>query len=299
MKLQPVDGVIAFYNVALVAVWMPLVSVEPAARYLIAVHLLALAIVPLIASARPSSSPLTTVARLVYPLAWLCAFWREVGIHTQLVGSMPNDAFVLALDIRLLGTNLAAMWMPAMHALPFRELMEGVYFSYYVMLVAIPVAVYLRGGADVRRHVTLALTVAFLGCFLPYAFAPTAGPMFMFPRFIPEGALGLFRTMNDALEAAGDAAGTAFPSSHVAGAIALTWLAWRYLPRPVAWLATLLTIGIVPATVYTQNHFVLDAIGGAVIGVAAQWLIVPALERVQITVSLTMPRLPKIEAEAA
>jgi membrane-associated phospholipid phosphatase len=114
-----------------------------------------------------------------------------------------------------------------------------------------------------------------------YAIAPTVGPMMMpeFSRFGGEGAHGLFRILNDALQAAGDAAGTAFPSTHVAGVVTLAWLAWRYCPQWVAWLVTALAISVGPATVYTQNHFLLDAVGGAVLALWLQAGLVPMLDK--------------------
>src|SRR5215470_17333939 len=72
------------------------------------------------------------------------------------------------------------------------------------------------------------------------------------------------------MAAAGDAVGTAFPSTHVAGAVTLAWLAWRHCSRAEAWIATVLAAGIGPAAVFTQNHFVIDVVAGAVLGIGLQ-----------------------------
>jgi membrane-associated phospholipid phosphatase len=122
-----------------------------------------------------------------------------------------------------------------------------------------------------------------------------------FPRFAGPGAGGVFRALNDWLQANGDAAGTAFPSTHVAGAITLAWLGWRHCPRWCAWLLTFLALLVGPATVYTQNHFVLDAVTGAILGLVLQGLVVPALETERPALRLKLPAfgLPRTGAEAA
>jgi membrane-associated phospholipid phosphatase len=187
----------------------------------------------------------------------------------------------------------------------FSELMQGVYFLYYALFVGMVLYFLLRRDRLVLRDVTLRLSAAYAAAYVVYAVAPTVGPMAMaeFPRFGGAGAHGLFRTLNDALQAAGDAAGTAFPSTHVAGAVTLAWLAWRYGPRWFACLVTALAVGIAPATVYTQNHFLLDAVGGGVLAVWLQWSVIPTLERVHNYTLLQVPRLtqgaPRTEPEAA
>ena len=79
--------------------------------------------------------------------------------------------------------------------------------------------------------------------------------------------------------AAGDSPGTAFPSSHVAGALTVAWFGCLWLGRAGAALlcvlATLVTVG----TVYTGNHFAIDSLAGLLWGAGAQALIVPALAR--------------------
>jgi membrane-associated phospholipid phosphatase len=126
----------------------------------------------------------------------------------------------------------------------------------------------------------------------------------MYPRFVGENAQGFFRLLNDYLRASGDAAGTGFPSSHVTGSIGLAWIAWRHLPRPAAWAAAIVAAGVVPATVYTHNHFVLDSLAGVGLGVGAQAALEPVLLRLRAVRPAHFPRprvrvLPRTEPEAA
>ena len=84
---------------------------------------------------------------------------------------------------------------------------------------------------------------------------------------------------NVGARAAGDSLGTAFPSSHVAGVVTAAIIAWKWLPRPVAWLLIVESIGVMVATVYTQNHYAIDAVAGLVWAVVLQVMLLPLLDR--------------------
>ena len=275
-----VDYVIAAYNILMIGVWLPLLGTSGIARWMALVHFLALSL-PLLLSRAPVERPVWMRALVdLYPVLWLGVFWRELGIHWEMVGSAPNDAFIAWLDRAAFGVNLSALWAPAMPMGWLSETMQFVYFSYYALFAGLAVVLLLRRNQAITQDLTLRLSIAYAAAYAVYAVAPTVGPMAMamFPRFGGEGAHGLFRALNDCLQANGDAAGTAFPSTHTAGAVTLAWLAWRYCPRWVAWAATILAIGIAPATVYTQNHFAVDAICGALLGLWLQTYVVPRLQ---------------------
>jgi membrane-associated phospholipid phosphatase len=281
VSLLPVDYVLALYNLVLIAVWAPLAATSDVARWMISVHLAALALPWLLLQAVPIRSPVVAALREIYPMAWLAIFWRELGLHCEFVGSAHNDALVAWVDRRLFGVNLSATWAPAMPMGWLSEAMQCVYFSYYALFVGLVLYLLLRRNRLIVRDLTLRLSTVYGAAYVIYAVAPTVGPMAMreFPRFGGEGAHGLFRMLNGALQAAGDAAGTAFPSTHVAGAVTFAWLAWRYCPRRFAWFVVALAVLIAPATVYTQNHFVLDALGGGLLSLWLQWSAIPTLER--------------------
>lgn len=300
MSLLPADYVLALYNLVMIAVWAPLAATSDVAGWMITIHVAALGLPWLLVQAGPIRSPVVAAAREIYPMAWLATFWRELGLHCELVGSAHNDALLASLDRRLFGVNLSAAWAPAMPMGWLSEVMQGVYFSYYVLFVGLVLHLLLRRNRLIVRDMTLRLSAAYAAAYVVYALAPTVGPMGMqeFPRFGGEGAHGLFRMLNDTLQAAGDAPGTAFPSTHVAGAVTFAWLAWRHCARWFAWLVVALALAIAPATVYTQNHFVLDAVSGAVLGVWLQWSAIPTLKRMHYSPVLQALRLPRVAPKA-
>src|SRR5258708_40224424 len=87
--------------------------------------------------------------------------------------------------------------------------------------------------------------------------------------------------------------GTAFPRSHVAGALPAAWAGWRWFSRPVAILLALEAAGVVGASVYTQKHYGMDVLAGIVWTVLLQLTVGPALQRTWTTAHakcLTTPR---------
>ncbi|MCI0689339.1 MAG: phosphatase PAP2 family protein, partial [Sporichthyaceae bacterium] len=106
---------------------------------------------------------------------------------------------------------------------------------------------------------------------------PVIGPAELMPHYQGELTQGLFYRLTHAARDAGDSLGTAFPSSHAAGAVTAAWLAWRWFGRPVAVLLTVQAGGVLLATVYTQNHYAVDAVAGLVWALGLQAIAVPAI----------------------
>jgi membrane-associated phospholipid phosphatase len=116
----------------------------------------------------------------------------------------------------------------------------------------------------VRRFVLVVMTT-FVVCYLFFIFFPVAGPYYEFSRpagwFIQNPPA---RLAYEAL-ATGSSYGAAFPSSHVAAALAATLAAMR-ASRRLGWIlmvpTALLTIGVV----YCQMHYGVDALAGLAVG---------------------------------
>ena len=138
----------------------------------------------------------------------------------------------------------------------------------------------LRRQAAAFRELVLRGVLTYVVCDAIYLVIPTLGP-----RAVQTGleanagghAGGVFQFMNDALRSFGDSPGTAFPSSHVAGILTVAIAARATGNKLFASIMTALGIGVSIATVYTQNHYLLDAIAGAALAVMLQYALVPML----------------------
>jgi len=259
-ELLPIDRIVAAWNALMAAAWLAAAGGERFAPLWAALHAVAAAFLPLWLRGAPTSRGVLAAAlREGYPwLVWALA-WRELGaLHAAQAGA-AHDPLIARLDVALLGGPWHRCW-PRAAAWPWlQETAHLVYLSYFALLLVMPVRALARRRRDELRAVTLGLVTAFLGCFAVSAALPVCGPR------LAEGAgagNGLFAGLASALRAAGDSPGTAFPSSHCAASISVACAAWRVGARRLApWLAAW-AAAIVLSTVYTGNHYALDAAAG-------------------------------------
>jgi membrane-associated phospholipid phosphatase len=298
-KVLPVDTWVAGFNLFMLVVWLPLTPVEPAARWLVVIHTVALALPWLLARRPEPDSRFLSGLRTVYPLLWMCAFWREIDLHFRLQGGRAYDTLVLRFDPLVSGMHLHVA-LP--HAVPlawFSTLMQGIYFFYYLLLLGVPLGLLLVAPA--ARDVVLRLAVTYLVCFAVYTIMPTLGPLTDHAQMSGQTAGGWFFAVNRFLRETGDSLGTAFPSSHVAGAVTFAWLLCRYAPRVLGVAGWIIAVGVVGATVYTQNHYAIDALTGLLLAISLQSIVVPLLNRPapEAAAAVTALPAPDIQVQAA
>jgi membrane-associated phospholipid phosphatase len=151
------------------------------------------------------------------------------------------------------------------------------YFSYYVMIGGVGLALYFKRREEFWHYLAV-LSFVFYGCFLAFMFLPVAGPPAFYmeiPKYLdqqqlpyfplefpPSVASGLFFHVMGFLYRTFETGGGAFPSSHVAAAICVLFLAWRYLLR-VRYLILAATVALSFATVYCRYHYAVDVFAGA------------------------------------
>ena len=275
--LLPVDLVIAVYNAWLACAWIGGLGRSPLAPWLVAAHAVGAALPWLLRRGTGAPGRALSALREVYPLLAAAFFWSELGI-LQRVRQLPShDPLVAGWDLALFGAHLHLTWRAAM---PWRWLDEGMHFAYfaYYLLLVVPIGVALAGRREALRDLSLRLVCAYLPCFLFYTIFPVYGPHSM-PGAAHVGEPGFFESLIRAAHRAGDSPGTAFPSSHVAGVLAVAWFARLWLPRGVAVFLAAMAALVTVSTVYTGNHFTIDALVGLLWGVAAQAVLVPWLRR--------------------
>jgi PAP2 superfamily len=270
-QLLPVDRLFVAVNLVFAIVFSTFVPVAPRAIWLVVAHLLALALPSALARGGPRLVPL----RELYPLVGLCLFWAELGIRYPWVNTGPNDRLLTGVELALFGYQPSLAWM---QLLPIAgPLMHGWYATYYLVLAGIPLLVLASRRREAIRSLVLRMSLTYFGCFLIYAVFPALGPDELFGD-AAAAVGGAFYQLHAGIQAAGNSLGTAFPSSHVAGSVTLAWIAAKWCPRPVAWCSGLLAAGMLPAVIFTGQHFVLDAAAGVCLAVTLQAVVAPALE---------------------
>ena len=276
LNLRFAERPLAAYNAALAALWVTTAR-GPLAALLAALHLAAATLPWLFRQAPPRRA--TLLLRDLYPLLLVPALWSETDLLHRAQAAPLHDAAVRALDLRLFGEHWNLVWMPALPVRWLSEFMQAVYFGYYLAVFGAPLLMLLAGRRDGARELIQRLTLTAIACCLVYVSFPVAGPALTLPHYSGPLADGFFYRLNHAAHAAGDAVGTAFPSSHVAYSVTLAIAAWHCCPR---WAAALLAVeaaGICLAVIYTQNHYPSDAVAGLAVAAALQLWLVPALRR--------------------
>lgn len=288
--LRPVDRLVAGAHAVLAALWIAAWFRAPWAPWLAVAHLCAAIGVPSLLrrlSRRPGR--VVTALRELYPMIVVMATWSELGLIRALRAG-AFDGPIAALDQWVFGTHLQALWMPAMPQVAFSELMFGFYVLYYPAVFLTPVVLLIAGARREARHIISGLTPAFLFCFASYIVFPVDGPSHTALRYAGPLTEGFLYQLVASVVHAGDSLGTAFPSSHVAGTVTMAILASRWLGRPVAWLFAFEAVAVVAATVYTQNHFAIDALAGVV---AAFGVDVMVRARPALSMAAAVPPLPQ------
>jgi len=214
--------------------------------------------------------------RLWAPLIALLFLYTEMPMLIRAAGHLTLfDATVIRWERALLGGQPALEWAARWPSRLISELLHLAYLSYYAIIVSVPAAMFLMSRRDDFSNAVFALMLTFVACFLWYICFPVAGPRYFGAgaRTVPAGPI---RSLVVWLLEARSSEGTAFPSSHVAVAVAQSILAIRYFGVRGAFIA-LITVGLGLGAVYGGFHYAVDVIAGALLGAIAAGLGIAAV----------------------
>jgi membrane-associated phospholipid phosphatase len=228
-------------------------------------------------SARWPENRFFSFFRHFYPLLLYAFLYRESEQLNFLFVDKYLDPAFIALEEGIFGFQPAVVFMRAFpHAL-VSEFFYMSYFSYYVIIPGVGLALYFRKREEFWHYLAV-LSFVFYVCFLAFIFLPVAGPPAFYmeiPRYLDQQQLpcyplefppsvtsGPFFHLMGILYSTFEAGGGAFPSSHIAAAICFLFFSWRYLPR-VRSLILAATVALSFATVYCRYHYAVDVFAGA------------------------------------
>jgi len=151
------------------------------------------------------------------------------------------------------------------------------YFSYYLMIAGVGLALFLRKRQEFHHYVSV-VSFVFYACYLTYIFVPVIGPRIgqrdMVPMdlppevpahaewVVPESVQGgVFYRVMVFIYHHFETPGAALPSSHVAIALVTVYFSFLYL-RKIRWLHLAVAILLCCSTVYGRYHYVVDVAAG-------------------------------------
>jgi membrane-associated phospholipid phosphatase len=202
--------------------------------------------------------------RLWAPLLALLFLYTEMPMLIRAAGhEQLLDSRVMEWERALFGSQPALEWAARWPSPMVSEVLHLAYLSYYPIIFSVPVSLYIASRRVEFSDTVFVLMLTFATCFLSYVVFPVAGPRYLWAA--PSNTSGPIRSVVLWLLESRSSRGTAFPSSHVAVAVAQSLLAVRYFGAMGAVIG-LLTVGLALGAVYGGFHYAVDVLAGALLG---------------------------------
>ncbi|HEX4546158.1 MAG TPA: phosphatase PAP2 family protein [Candidatus Acidoferrum sp.] len=200
-----------------------------------------------------------------YPHLFFLFCFEELRKLVHLVSPDWQDAKLIAFDHWLTGVN-PSLWLERFAHPALNEFMEFSYFTYFVFLLVLGGILYHRRDWQGYWAVMSYSAVGYVFGYVISMIFPVESPWFnLAGMWHGELAGGPFTALINVIEKCGRVHGAAFPSQHVAGAMAALWGAWQHR-RWLFWIFLPMVACMCVSTVYVRNHYVADVLGGMVTG---------------------------------
>jgi len=200
-----------------------------------------------------------------YPHLFFLFCFEELGKLVHLVTPGWQDAKLIAFDEWLTGVN-PPLWLERFTHPALNEFMEFAYFTYFVFLLILGGILYCRRDWESYWCVMTYSAVGYALGYVISMFFPVQSPWFTFAGMWHGDLVGgPFTALISLIEKCGRVRGAAFPSQHVAGAVAALLGAWRH-KRWLFWIFLPFVLCMCVSTVYVRNHYVADVFGGIMTG---------------------------------
>ena len=200
-----------------------------------------------------------------YPHLFFLFCFEEMGKLVHLVNPGWEDAKLMAFDRWLTGVN-PLLWLEHLVHPALTEFMQFAYFTYFVYLLILGGILYYQRDLESYWAVMSYSAIGYVLGYVIAMFFPVQSPWFtMAGMWHSELTGGPFTALINLIETIGRVHGAAFPSQHVAGAMAALLGAWRHR-RWLFWVFLPFVACMCISTVYVRNHYVADVLGGLVTG---------------------------------
>jgi membrane-associated phospholipid phosphatase len=200
-----------------------------------------------------------------YPHLFFLFCFEEMSRLVHLVDPGWEDAKLIAFDRWLTGVN-PALWFEHLARPALTEFMEFSYFTYFVYLPILGGILYCQRDFESYWAVMTYSAASYVSGYVIAILFPVQSPWFTLAgQWHGELMGGPFTALINLIEKYGRVHGAAFPSQHVAGAMAALWGAWRHR-RSLFWIFLPFVLCMCVSTVYVRNHYVADVLGGMLTG---------------------------------
>jgi membrane-associated phospholipid phosphatase len=240
--------------------------------------------------------------RHFYPVLLYTWFFCETGLLNRMFFTQYLDPAVIRLEQTIFQCQPSILLMDKLPYLVVSEIFYASYFSYYIMIAGMGIALYLQDRRQFFHYISV-ISFVFYVCYLIYIYLPVIGPRHFFGEMgdslpadlarydldtlYPEALkAGFFFKVMAMIYVLAEAPGAALPSSHVSVAITTVYFSFLYVRR-IRYVHLGIAILLCISTVYCRYHYAVDVLAGmltaAILLPAGNWLYFrlrsPALER--------------------
>ena len=202
------------------------------------------------------------VIRYFFPFALLGYWYPETYYFNDFIFDNLDHHFFEA-DQLLFGCQPSIEFSKRIPWSWFSELMYFGYFSYYFIFLGTAVWCFIY-RKEIADKAIFVFVCSFYFYYIVFGIIPVEGPQFYLEpplNEVPDGYL--FSKIMHFLQATGEKATGAFPSSHIAITFTVIIFAAQHCRVLVKYLLPLFVI-LVLSTVYIKAHYLVDVIGGFV-----------------------------------
>jgi len=229
-------------------------------------HFLLLGTVLLLHYARRNSPWPFHFFRHAYALMSLPFLYNTVQYLSRLTTERYFDDWIVGKEFVLFGCQPSQILYSAIPSIALSEFLHLAYLAYVLLTPLVALTLYFTKRYEPLKEFTTTVMATFLFCYAVFTVFPVRGPFYYFGPIDPQAKGVLFPRLVHGMLTRAASVGTAFPSSHVAGSVAIWIVARRYLPRLSHGLLVI-AAGIFFGTVYGGFHYALDALSGVAVGV--------------------------------
>jgi membrane-associated phospholipid phosphatase len=200
-----------------------------------------------------------------YPHLFFLFCFEELAFLVHLVNPHWEDAKLIAFDHWLFRVH-PSVWLEQFSTPLRNDVLQLIYLTYFVYLLVLGGILYYRREWYAYWSVMTYSMVGYIFGYVISALFPIQSPWFamagMWHDTLPGGP---FTATINFIEHYGRVRGAAFPSAHVAGAVAVVWGCWRFR-RWLFWIVAPLVAAMCFSTVWGRYHYVADIFGGMLTG---------------------------------
>lgn len=204
--------------------------------------------------------------RYLYPILLFGSIYRETHDIDQAIFSKPLDYYFMVWDKLLFNSQPSVAFAKFLNAPWFSEIMHFFYFSYFFLIVCLPLIYWIRKKPEMTERRTFDLSFTYVIFYSIFIILPVQGPRVQLSAAVNIPRTGyFFGPFFERLFEGLQIAGAAFPSSHCGIAALVAGLSLYDFKK--SWpIISILTLGVFLATVYGRFHYAVDVIYGGALG---------------------------------